>query len=208
MIKYAASAHDVTLELSYAPGGQAGHPSYGSQLGASLAYTPGGPVRAAVAYMDSVDSTNGSHLKAWTAGAAYTFGSTRVNFGYIVNRLDAGFRSFGTYTEPVLSALKYLDFSSRQMFFGGVTESFDFVRVSANVWRTLQTGKTGPQDGSATQGQLIVDYLLSRRTTVYAEADYGKYAGDLIGAQIQGVNGIQPPVANQLGAMVGIRHRF
>jgi predicted porin len=55
----------------------------------------------------------------------------------------------------------------------------------------------------------VADYNLSKRTDVYLEADYSQYRGDLIGAQLQGVNGIGlAQKGTQLGAMAGLRHQF
>ena len=72
-----------------------------------------------------------------------------------------------------------------------------------------QDGKTAKQDGSAGQYQLVADYNLSRRTDIYLEGDYALYRGDLIGAQLQGVNSIGlAQKGTQLGLMAGLRHQF
>ncbi|WP_233888301.1 porin [Paraburkholderia flagellata] len=214
MAKYAAVWHDVTLELSYAFGGTAGAFGAGSQIGASLAYVPKGPLRLGAAYLDSRDAVNSSaHFKSWTAGAAYTISNTTVNAGWVVNRQDQGFvGNFpnGPFTAPQLTALKFNTFSSREMFFAGVSQRFGGATlVSANVWRTLQTGKAASGDGHATQFQLLADYSLSKRTDTYIEGDYSLYRGGLIGAQLQGFNGASAAAGStQLGLMAGLRHRF
>lgn len=214
MAKYAAHWHDVTLELSYAFGGNAGAFGAGSQLGASIAYVPQGPVRLAAGYLDARDAVNASaHLKAWTAGATYTFGGTSINVGWAMNREDAGFvGNFpnGPFSAAQLTALKFNTFSSREMFFGGITQRLgNAIHLSANVWRTLQTGKTASGDGNATQFQWLADYNLSKRTDVYLESDYSLYRGGLVGAQLQGFNGLSAAnTTAQLGIMTGIRHTF
>ncbi|RAR53861.1 putative porin [Paraburkholderia unamae] len=214
MAKYIARWQDVTVELSYAFGGQAGAFGVGSQIGASITYIPQWPLRLAAGYLDSRDAVNGSaHFKAWTAGAAYTFAETTVNFGWAMNRQDAGFvGNFpnGPFTAAQLTALKFNTFSSREMFFGGVSQQVgDNTHFSANVWRTLQDGKAQSGDGNATQFQLLADYDLSRATSVYAEADYSLYRGGLVGAQLQGFVGMSAAASTtQLGMMVGLRHMF
>jgi predicted porin len=214
MAKYAAQWHDVTLELSYAFGGAAGAFGAGSQIGASVVYLPQGPLRLGAAYLDSRDAINSSaHFKSWTAGGAYTFGGTTLNAGWAVNRPDVGFvGNFpnGPFTAPLLTALEFNTFSSRQMFFGGVTQQIGPVtHVSANVWRTLQSGKAASGDGNATQFQLLADYNLSKSTDTYVEADYSLYHGGLVGAQAQGFNGLSAAAGTtQLGLMVGLRHLF
>jgi len=212
-VQYQARAHDVTFAAGYAFGGVAGHASYGSQYGAALAFAPkGGPVNVGGAYEESRDSLNGSTAKAWTFGASYTWDQTRFAVGYIVNQNDAGFSNFanGPFTAPVLAALKYTDFSRRRMILGGITQQWGAAwHFAANVWRTLQDGKTAAQDGSAWQYQLVADYNLSKRTDVYVEGDYALYRGDLIGAQLQGVNGIGlAQKGTQIGVMAGVRHFF
>jgi predicted porin len=214
MAKYAAQWRDLTVELSYAFGGTAGAFGAGSQIGASIIYSPALPFRLAAAYLDSRDATNPSaHFKAWTAGGAYTVGGTTLSAGWVVNRQDPGFTGNfpnGPFTAAQFSMLGYSKFSGREMFIGGVTQQLGAATtVSANVWRTLQSGKVASGDGNATQFQLLAEYGLSKRTDVYVEADYSLYRGGLIGAQLQGENA-QPSAAGstQLGVSVGLRHQF
>ncbi|MFM0651803.1 porin [Paraburkholderia sediminicola] len=212
MAKYSIKLADVIAQASYAFGNTPGHMSYGSQMGVSAAYLPAAPVTLGAGYLDSRDSTNGSHSKVWTAGASYTWQSTQFHAGYYENRLDPGFQSYlnGPFTAPALAALKFTDFSSRRMFSLGAVHSFSSaMRLSFNYWRTLQTGKTEQLDGSASQFELLADYNLSKRTDVYIEGNYGLYRGDLIGAQIQGVNGVgTAQKGTQIGLMAGMRHQF
>jgi predicted porin len=214
MAKYAAQWRDLTVELSYAFGGEAGDFGAGSQIGASIVYSPALPFRLAAAYLDARDATNASaHFKAWTAGGTYTMGGTTLSVGWIVNRQDPAFMGNfpnGPFTAAQFSVLGFSKFSGREMFIGGLTQRFGAAtRVSANVWRTLQSGKMASGDGNATQFQLLADYDLSKRTDVYVEGDYSLYRGGLIGAQLQGENA-QPSAAGstQLGISVGLRHQF
>nr|WP_240702518.1 porin [Trinickia terrae] len=214
MVKYAARWQYLTAEVSYAFGGNAGAFGAGSQIGASLIYLPGQPLRLAAAYLDSRDAVNGSaHLKSWTAGGSYSFGATTVTAGWAVNRQDAGFQGNfpnGPFSAPELTALEFNTFTSRQMFFGGVSQQIaDSIHLSANVWRTIQTGKTQAANGNATQFQLLADYYLSKRTDTYLEADYSLYRGGMVGAQFQGVNALSSAFGTtQLGIMAGVRHMF
>jgi predicted porin len=96
------------------------------------------------------------------------------------------------------------------MFYGGVTQVIgDVTHLSANVWRTIQTGKTQSADGNATQLQLVADYNWSKRTDTYLEADYSLYRGGMVGAQFQGINALSSAFGTtQVGIMAGIRHIF
>jgi predicted porin len=214
MVKYAARWQYLTTEVSYAFGGSAGAFGSGSQIGASILYLPGEPLRLAAAYLDSRDAVNASaHLKSWTAGGSYLFGNTTLTAGWAANRQDAGFvGNFpnGPFSAPELSALEFNTFSSRQMFFGGVTQQVgDVTHLSANVWRTIQTGKTQAANGNATQFQLLADHNWSKRTDTYLEADYSLYRGGMVGAQFQGINALSSAYGTtQLGIMAGLRHMF
>lgn len=214
MVKYAARWQYLTTEVSYAFGGNAGAFGAGSQLGASVVFVPSVPLRLAAAYLDSRDAVNASaHLKSWTAGGSYSLGDTTVSAGWVVNRQDAGFvGNFpnGPFSEPELTALKFNTFSARQMFYGGLTQLIgDATHLSANVWRTIQTGKTQAADGNATQFQLLADYNWSKRTDTYLEADYSLYRGGMVGAQFQGINALSSSyTTTQLGIMAGVRHSF
>lgn len=214
MVKYAARWQYLTGEVSYAFGGNAGAFGSGSQIGASLIFLPGLPLRLAAAYLDSRDAVNTSaHLRSWTAGGSYSFGSTTVTAGWAVNRQDAGFEGNfpnGPFSAPELTALKFNTFGTRQMFYGGVSQELaDKIHLAANVWRTIQTGKTQAADGNATQFQVLADYYLSKRTDVYLETDYSLYRGGMVGAQFQGVNALSSAFGTtQLGVMAGVRHLF
>lgn len=211
--QYQIRLHDVMFSASYAFGGDAGHLSYGSQLGAAAAWSPkNGPFKFGGAYQVSKDSLDGATAKAWTFGGSYTWEHTRFALGYIVDQRDRGFTDFanGPFTTAGLIATKYTDFSRRRMIMGGVTQELGYAwHLAANVWRTLQDGVTAAKDGSAWQYQLVADYNLSVRTDLYVEADYAQYKGDLIGAQLQGIQSIgTAQKGTQLGMSVGLRHLF
>lgn len=214
MVKYTVRWQDVTMELSYAFGGAAGAFGAGSQIGASVSYAPAWPLRLGAGYLDTRDAVNSSaHFKSWTAGGAYTFGNTTVSAGWAMNREDRAYLGNapnGPYTPTQLTALGFTQLSSREMFFGGVTQLIGTrTHVSANVWRTLQVGKTASGNGNATQFQVVADHGVSRRTSLYVEADYSLYRGGLVGAQLQGVSGISAASGStQLGVMGGLRHAF
>ncbi|KXU84651.1 polymerase [Caballeronia megalochromosomata] len=214
MVKYSARWQYLRAEVSYAFGGMAGQFGAGSQIGASVLYLPPAPLTFGAAYLDSRDAVNTSaHLKSWTVGGSYTFDATTVTAGWAVNRQDAGFvGNFpnGPFSAPALTALKFNTFNSRQMYFGGVTQQIGVAtHLSANVWRTIQSGKTQPADGNATQFQVLADYNWSKRTDTYLEVDYSLYRGGLIGAQLQGINAASSAYGStQLGVMAGVRHLF
>jgi predicted porin len=211
MAKYQFRYGRFVAETSYAFGGVAGHTSYGSQLGAGVAYV-GAIVGLGASYLNIKDSINGADSKAWSMGGSLTWQGTQAHLGYFENRLSPGFGTWanGPYTPLQLAALKFTDFSSRRMFSAGVSQTLlSSTHLSFNYWRTFQTGKTDRQNGTASQFQVVVDQSLSRRTDVYLEVDYSIYREDLIGAQLQGINGLSSAQkGTQLGMMAGVRHQF
>ncbi|WP_322015410.1 porin [Paraburkholderia sp. J12] len=211
--QYQIHVHDIMFSAGYAFGGDAGHFGYGSQVGFAAAWSPqNGPVKFGGAYEESRDSVDGAPARAWTFGGSYTWDKTRFALGYIEDSNAPGFSNFanGPFTAAGFVATKYTDFAKRRMILGGITQEVGYAwHFAANVWRTLQDGRTPAKDGSAWQYQLVADYGLSVRTSIYAEADYGQYRGDLIGAQLQGIQSIgTAQKGTQLGVSVGLRHAF
>ncbi|SAL51163.1 outer membrane protein (porin) [Caballeronia udeis] len=211
-VQYHGRYKDFRVSTAYSFSGNAGRMAYGSQYGVAAAYAPAnGPFTLGGAYKETKDSINGSNGKAWTFGGSYTWDKTRFALGYLVNQNDKGYSTFanGPFTAQGLAALKYSDFKRRTMILGDVTQQVGFWHLAGNVWRTLQAGKTQPQDGAAWQFQLVADYDLSKRTDVYLETDYSLYRAGLIGSQLQGVNAVSlAQKSTQLGVMAGIRHKF
>lgn len=211
LVKYTLHIGDLYGQASYALGGVAGHSSYGSQTAVGIGWFPGA-VRIAGGYVVTRDSTNGAPAEVWTAGGSYTWNTTQFHAGYFENRLSSNFMSYenGPFSKQQLSALKYLDFSSRRMMSLGVAQSVGpALHLSFNYWRTWQTGKTEKQDGTASQFQLLADYNLSKRTDVYLEGDYGLYRQGLIGSALAGTSSTSVPAkSTQLGVTAGIRHSF
>ena len=212
-VQYQAKYNGFSFATGYAFGGNAGN-SYGSQIGAAAAYATGGRsvqrrrrVRRVEGFSqrrsgESVDLRRFVHVEPARAFRRAT-SSIRTTPAFRISPTDRS-------PQPALAALKYTDFARRRMIMGGITQQVGNTwHFAANVWRTLQDGKTAAQDGSAWQYQLVADYNVSRRTDVYLEGDYAQYRGGLIGAQLQGVNGVGlAQKGTQLGLMAGLRHQF
>lgn len=223
MLQYGAHFGDVYFFGQYALGNRSGAPVQGSQAGAGLAYAPtGGPVTASVAYMRSRDDVTSGTFDIFSGGGSLTLGSIRFNAGYLQDSRSNNFTSFadGPFTPTTLAGLGIISpaqvvnpsvpggFDKRKMLLAGVTYTLTPEwTVAANGWWTKQTGYTDKYNGSAHQYQIITGYNLSKRSTVYAEVDYSRYGGGMIGAQFVGANALSPTASpSQLGAMIGIRH--
>ncbi|MCO5411004.1 porin [Ralstonia mojiangensis] len=225
MIHYGAQLGDVVFLAQYAPGGQPGSFSRGSQVGLSLSYVPEqGPVKLGASFLRTKDDNLKARFDVYTAGAQLALGGTTIHAGYIENRRDNNFTSFanGPFSPTDLAGLGIIapeqtvdptlpgGFDRRRMIFTGISYHVTpaFV-VAANGWFTRQTGYTDAFDGSANQYQLVAGYFLSKRTLLYAEIDRARYKGGLVGAQLVGLNTQSPTISsNQTGMMIGMRHSF
>ncbi|PCE25324.1 porin [Paraburkholderia acidicola] len=225
MIQYGAQLGDVILLGQYAPGGQAGGGGSGSQIGASIAYAPPkGPVKVAASFLRTRDDVTNAKFDIYTGGGSLNIGNFSVNAGYFENARDNAFTNFGNgpFSSVDLAGLGIISpaqvvdpnipggFDKRKMILAGLTYRFTpAVTVAVNGWWTKQTGYTPEFNGWAHQYQIVAGYSLSKRSMLYAEADYSMYRGGLIGAQLVGVNGQSPSTSStQLGVMAGLRHYF
>ena len=225
MVQYGAQLGDVIFLAQYAPGGQAGGGGLGSQLGASIAYAPPkGPVKVAASFLRTRDDITNGKFDIYTGGGSVNIGKFSVNAGYFENARDNDFTNFGNgpfssvdlfglgIISPQQIANPYAPggFDKRKMILAGLTYRFTpSLTVAVNGWWTKQTGYTADFDGWAHQYQVVTGYSLSKRTMLYAEADYSMYRSGLVGAQLVGANGQSPSVSTtQLGVMAGVRHYF
>lgn len=225
MIQYGAQLGDVVFLAQYAPGGQAGSLSRGSQVGASLSYVPEhGPVKLGASFLRTKDDNLKASFDVYTAGAQLALGGATIHAGYIENRRDNDFTSFanGPFSPTDLAGLGIIapeqtvdatlpgGFDRRRMLLTGISYRVTpaFV-VAANGWFTHQSGYTDAFNGSANQYQLVAGYFFSKRTLLYAEVDHAQYKGGLVGAQLVGLNAQSPTISStQTGMMLGMRHTF
>lgn len=225
MIQYGAQIGGMYFLAQYAPGGHAGGGGAGSQLGASVAYAPDkGLVKASASFLRTRDDVTNAKFDIYTGGGSVNIGNFSVNAGYFENSRDNDFTQFanGPFSAPDLAGLGIISpeqtidptipggFHKRKMILAGLTYRFTpAFTVAVNGWWTRQTGYTDDFNGNAHQYQVVAGYSLSKRSMLYAEADYSIYRGGLTGAQLVGINGQAPSVSTtQTGIMVGLRHYF
>jgi len=165
-------------------GGTPGSVARGSASSFIVNFEHGG-FAASVGYFGQHDVTGGGNLSEWAAGAAYNLGAVRM-FGLLTDvRLSAGNQPRATTADA---------------------------GVSYNVTPFLVLGggaqfqKRNNDLGSANQFTLSADYLLSKRTDVYAVAALAH--DHAFGAQVQAALGDPSGSSSQAAFRIGMRHRF
>ncbi|MGU7783154.1 porin [Burkholderia sp. PU8-34] len=213
-IKYVSpTVAGFTFEGHYSPGGQAGQFSTDSTFSAALAYG-GGAFSAGVGYLRVNDPA--------TAVAGYASGGGFANAVYgdalAAARSQSVIAAGAAYTAGAfkLSA----DFSNTvfRPKAGGGNLSFQNYEVSATYRATSAlllgggfTFTAGHDDASGKspryqQLNVIAQYALSKRTSVYAMAAAQHASGDAPVAQIAGFN--PSGTTRQVVSRVGITHQF
>lgn len=184
----------------------------GAALSAAAVYlqanNPGANATGALATNDT--NFTASREQIWGAGINYTIQSATLGFVYTHTNLNSPTAS--VYTGPFgvnPSSLKFDNFEVNGKY--QFTPSFILAAMYTYTKGTF-AGPTGKSKPKWHQAGLMVDYLLSKRTDVYAQAAYQHVADGTTGtpldnALIPGAAGISS-TTNQVVARVGIKHTF
>jgi predicted porin len=153
----------------------------GSGYGLGLTYHSGG-VGLSGAYQESNNDKTGvvpTKRKTLVAGGSVAFGSATATLGYIHNTFDG----IPQKNNVVVASLTY---------------------ATGTPWKLTGVAYHDRQksaDGNHTLLVGIADYSLSKRTTLFLEADYNKYGDALLPFGAGGKD-------SQSGVTAGIRHSF
>lgn len=181
MLRYETTAGAVGIQGHYVFGEQAGSTRTGSGYGIGATYT-GGPLGLTAAYQESNNDVAGAvptKRKVAVAGGSYAFGAAKATLGYIHNTFDGTPQK----NNVVVASLKYSDGGPWTLT--GV--AYHDRQKNADGKHTLLVG--------------VADYALSKRTTLFLEADYHKYSGAQLPFGAAGPD-------DQTGVTAGIRHVF
>ena len=217
-VYYSASRGPVKLELEHSFGGQPGSTSIGSTNSIDLSYNRNGLEIGGVAN-ESRDADD-HKLVILAGGTDYTIGSASIYVLYINAKRDAGFVQGSTTGSPLANTSllsnantaagpntqtarrtdSYLSFGARYQ----VTPALSF---SGGLYLDNVSHVAGDASGKIRTGLFNVDYLLSKRTDVYAQYDRSV----LSGASVSDPN--NPPLtfagrSNRTGVEVGVRTHF
>ncbi|MGQ7932522.1 porin [Paraburkholderia sediminicola] len=176
--------------VMFGPGGVAGNFKAGKQESFSLRYKGRG-LDAELGYLDINDATGATAQQGRMAGASYTWAALKVSAA-IVN-----------YRMPTSTAIRNV-----YVYSGGLSYNFTPAFIAnAGVYFSRD------QDNSAnrsTLGGLGVLYLLSKRTSVYAQIGVVNNKGIMgTGLNSEGTGTLFGfPAGTTTGVNVGIDHRF
>ena len=215
-IVYKKTIGPVSIQLDYALGGQPGSVAQGTTLGGNLAYTASNFMIGA-AY-DQYKSADGLSLaQDWTAGGRYTFGSAALFAGYMHNgnsgvesqRRDLFFGGAQYSITPALLLSGGYFYYEQSACTGACTAGQS---VAAGSSGSAQYGITGGGGvGHANILSVSAKYFLSKRTTLYAQADTYRLRGGAATDQIYywtGTDDQHLKSVNQYGLMFGVTHSF
>ncbi|WP_246793021.1 porin [Burkholderia perseverans] len=186
-VKYTGKYGPFRLRVDNAFGGVAGNFNGGSSRGVGLQYKMGAVnVGGAYIHRTVLSGTTYQPDNYYTLGAALTFGALRLAGGYMNENLDA------SAPNQAVRTLNY---------WGGATYALTpYTRIGAAYYITDLPNSSGKRS----QGLVSIAYSLSKRTVLYAECDYTRFAGSYISNKA--LNATQQP--HQLAATVGINHAF
>ncbi|MCG5076282.1 porin [Paraburkholderia tagetis] len=213
-IKYASpTMAGITFEGHYSPGGHAGAFSTDSTWSAAIAYAGGAfgagvgylhvddPVTAVAGYTSGGGFTNAIYGDALArarsqsvlaAGASYTLGSLKVSADFS----DTAFRS----------ALGGGDMTFQNYEISGTYSVTSALLLGAGFTYTIGHAHASDTTPKYQQVNLIAQYALSKRTSVYAMGAFQNASGAAAVAQIAGFN--PSSTSRQVAARLGVTHQF
>ncbi|WP_454711658.1 porin [Cupriavidus nantongensis] len=205
-VVYKKTAGPLTLQLDYGAGGQAGSLARGATLGGGLMLQQGALALGA-AYDQRRSADGGGTVRNYAVGGSYASGEATFYLGHMGRResarqqtadgarFDIAFAGLGYQLTPALHLSgAYYRYWQR----GNVTTQFQQVPV-------LLGG------GNADSVALVADYALSRRTSLYLEADVVRARGGAVGRETEywaGTPAAGVARSTRVGAMLGMRHHF
>jgi predicted porin len=209
-----------TVEAMYAFGGVAGATGSGQTYSGAALYNQG-PLSLAAGYLH-IDNGNATLSTRGTSSADSLFNSA-VNAAYATAHSISIARAGGQYViGPVTAgaAYSYSEYAADAASTFSRSEKYQNGSVFANwqVTPTFQTvfgynytKSTGDSSAKYHQFNVGVDYLLSKRTDLYATAAYQHASGQNGAGPAQAVIGsydVDSGASSQVLAIVGLRHKF
>lgn len=217
-VDYSISRGPFTLELQRGIGGQAGSAVQGSTTAMGLSYNQNGLEIGGVA-QESRDA-NEKRLIIFGGGSHYTIGPVTLYAMYLNARRDAGF-TVSSATGGALANTSLIGNSTTvlgantqtaqridsYMSFGAGYRITPALSITGGYFQDDVGHVVNDQSGKIRTALVNVDYLLSKRTDIYAEVDRNW----LSGASVTDPN--NPPLtfagrSTRTGVGLGLRTRF
>jgi predicted porin len=218
-VQYSNSFGPVAVEIQRSFGGLPGSESKGSTTALNAIYTAGG-LKVGVLGQQSKDSAN-HNMYAASLGGRYEFSNATLYSYYIYSRRDAGFAIAANSSGGALANTNIIGNANTvagtgtqtkaridNLFnLGGAYMPTPFLKFTVGGLYDHVSNVAGSQSGHIASFYGIADYLLSKRTDVYAELDHSLLGGASVtdpNSPIGSFGGKN----NSTGAMVALRTRF
>lgn len=191
----------VSVQLDYGFGEQAGSMARGSTLGGGLMYQQGA-LSVGGAYDQRRSNTGGGMARNYSLGASYVVGKATAYLGHM-GRRESDTRAHFAIT-----------------FVGLGYQLTPALHLSGAYYRYRQNGNAATQfqpvpvplgKGNADVVAAVADYALSKRTSLFLEADVTRARGGAVGRETEywaGLPATGVRSSTRVGVMAGIRHSF
>jgi predicted porin len=217
--QYSNNFGPVAVELQRSVGGQPGSVSKGSTTALNAIYTAG-DLKVGVLGQQSKDSAN-HNMYAGSLGARYEFSKATLYSYYLYSRRDAGFAIAANNSGGALANTNIISNANTAagpntqtkaridnlFHLGGAYMPTPYLRFTVGGLYDHVTNVANAQSGHIASFYGIADYLLSKRTDVYAELDHALLGGASVtdpNSPIGSFGGKN----NSTSAMVALRTRF
>ncbi|VVE31389.1 porin [Pandoraea anhela] len=200
-VVYKKTLGPLSVQLDYGVGGQPGSMVRGATFGGGLMYQQG-PFAVGVAYDQQRPGTGDTTLHNVSVGVSYVVGDATGYAGYMGRRethpnahFDIAFVGLGYRITPALH----------------LSGAYYRYHQSGNVTTQFQSTPIPLGGGNADAVSAVADYALSKRTSLFLEADATFARGGAVGRETEywaGTPVTSVHSATRVGVMAGIRHLF
>ncbi len=200
-VVYKHTLGPVSVQLDYGLGGQPGSLARGSTFGGGLMFQQGA-LSVGVAYDQRRVAGRGNTLHNYSAGASYVLGKATFYAGHMGRREAAGDARFG---------IGFVGVGYQLTPALHVSGAYYHYRQRGDVTTQFQATPVWLGGGRADSVAAVLDYALSKRTSLFLEADATRARGGAVGRETeywggQPLSGVDS--TTRVGVMAGIRHLF
>lgn len=185
MLKFTSEMGPVTARLSYSLGEVPGDTGALSTVGAALSYQRDA-LSLSGGYMKFKNRADFA-LNAYTVGAAYRLGGVTLKANYGNNRADTAINKE----------------TRQRIASGGASVSLSPADLLTLAYYRVRRNSTGFIDDGFDRVYAYLEHDLSKRTTLYVEADSTNWKGNAAG-----VTGTVPNSSHGRGLTLGVMHKF
>ncbi|MEM5275672.1 porin [Cupriavidus taiwanensis] len=200
-VVYKKTLGPVSIQLDYGFGEQPGSTARGATFGGGVMYQRG-PLAFGVAFDQQRPGTGDNTLHNYSVGASYVVGNATGYVGYMGRsernpdaRFGIAFVGIGYQATPALH----------------LSGAYYRYKQGGNVTTQFQSTPIALGSGNADAVSAVADYALSKRTSLFLEADATFARGGTVGRETEywaGTPVTDVSSTTRVGVMAGIRHIF